>query len=141
MYRMALTMVLSGQEVALRLPIGGDPAFMVGVPFVQNDTVLGAVLIQTKAQIIEGGLMALLPQTVLVAAMARAGELAQGRDPDVDAAWFSNHMRPSVNSVIRIQTAVTEALTDGMTMETEEEEDGEVDVTLEEIKKKDDPEA
>lgn len=78
---------------------------------------------------------------VLVAAMARAGETAQGREPDVDAAWFSNHMRPSVNSVIRIQTAVTEALTDGMTMETEEEEDGEVDVTLEEIKKKDDPEA
>jgi len=67
---LALTMVLSGQEVALRLPIGGAPAFMVGVPFVQDDTVLGAVLIQTKAQIIEGGLMALMPQTILVAAMA-----------------------------------------------------------------------
>ena len=78
---------------------------------------------------------------VLVAAMARAGETAEGREPDVDAAWFSVHMRPSVNSVIRIQTAVTEALTDGMTMETEEDEDGEVDVTLEELKKKDAPEA
>ena len=78
---------------------------------------------------------------VLVAAMARAGEAAQGREPDVDAAWFSVHMRPSVNSVIRIQTAVTEALTDGMTMETEEDEDGEVDVTLEELKKKETPDA
>ena len=67
---MALSMVLSGQEVALRLPIGGDPAFMVGVPFVQNDTVLGAVLIQTGAQIIEGSIMAMIPQTVMVATTA-----------------------------------------------------------------------
>lgn len=67
---MALTMVLAGQEVAMRLRIGGDPAFMVGVPFVQNDTVLGAVLIQTNAQIIEGGLMAMIPQTIMVATMA-----------------------------------------------------------------------
>lgn len=67
---LALAMVLGGQEVALRLPIGGDPAFMVGVPFVQNDTVLGAVLIQTKAQIIEGSVLALVPQTIMVALMA-----------------------------------------------------------------------
>lgn len=66
----ALSMVLSGQEVALRLPIGGDPAFMVGVPFVQNDIVLGAVLIQTGAQIIEGSIMAMIPQTVMVATTA-----------------------------------------------------------------------
>lgn len=67
---MALTMVLSGQEVALRLPIGGDPAFMVGVPFVQNDTVLGAVLIQTGTQVIEGNLMAMIPQSISVAMAA-----------------------------------------------------------------------
>lgn len=67
---MALAMVLSGQEVALRLPIGGDPAFMVGVPFVQDDTVLGAVLIQTGTQVIEGGLMAMIPQTISVAMAA-----------------------------------------------------------------------
>ncbi len=67
---MALAAVLSGQEVALRLPIGGDPAFMVGVPFVQNDTVLGAVLIQTGTQVIEGGLMAMIPQTISVAMAA-----------------------------------------------------------------------
>ncbi len=67
---LALTMMLSGQEVALRLPIGGAPAFMVGVPFVQNDSVLGAVLIQTKAQIIEGSIMAMLPHTIMVATLA-----------------------------------------------------------------------
>lgn len=67
---LALAMVLGGQEVALRLPIGGAPAFMVGVPFVQNDTVLGAVLIQTKAQIIEGSVLAMVPQTIMIALMA-----------------------------------------------------------------------
>lgn len=67
---LALTMVLSGQEVALRLTIGGAPAFMVGVPFVQQDTVLGAVLIQTGAQVIEGSLMSVIPQTVMVATAA-----------------------------------------------------------------------
>lgn len=66
----ALAMVLSGQEVALRLPIGGDPAFMVGVPFVQDNTVLGAVLIQTGTQVIEGGLVAMIPQTISVAMAA-----------------------------------------------------------------------
>ena len=67
---MALAVVLGGQEVALRLRIGGDPAFMVGVPFVHNDAVLGAVLIQTKAQTIESSLMEILPQIILVATMA-----------------------------------------------------------------------
>lgn len=67
---MALAMVLGGQEVALRIMIGGDPAFMVGVPFVQDNVVLGAVLIQTKAQIIEGGMMAMIAQTIMVATMA-----------------------------------------------------------------------
>ena len=67
---MALTMVLTGQEVAVRLRIGGDPAFMVGVPFVQDDSVLGAVLIQTNAQVIEGGLMSMLPHTIMVALVA-----------------------------------------------------------------------
>ena len=67
---MALSMVLAGQEVAMRLRIGGDPAFMVGVPFVQDDAVLGAVLIQTNAQIIEGSITTMIPQTVMVATTA-----------------------------------------------------------------------
>ncbi len=67
---MALSMVLAGQEVAMRLRIGGDPAFMVGVPFVQDDSVLGAVLIQTNAQLIEGSITTMIPQTIMVATTA-----------------------------------------------------------------------
>ena len=67
---MALSMVLAGQEVAMRLRIGGDPAFMVGVPFVQDDSVLGAVLIQTNAQLIEGSITTMFPQTIMVATTA-----------------------------------------------------------------------
>ena len=75
---------------------------------------------------------------VLIAILARAGEAQAGRALDVDAAWFSAHMRPSPVSVMKIQIAVNETLADGMLMETEEEEPGEVDVTLEELKKKED---
>ena len=76
---------------------------------------------------------------VLIAVLARAGEAAAGRTLDVDAAWFAAHMRPSPVSVMKIQVAVNEALADGMLMETEEEDTGEVDVTLEELKKKETP--
>ena len=76
---------------------------------------------------------------VLIAVLARAGEAAAGRTLDVDAAWFASHMRPSPVSVMKIQVAVNEALADGMLMETEEEDAGEVDVTLEELKKKETP--
>lgn len=76
---------------------------------------------------------------VLIAILARAGEAAAGRTLDVDAAWFASHMRPSPVSVMKIQVAVNETLADGMLMETEEEETGEVDVTLEELKKKGTP--
>lgn len=73
---------------------------------------------------------------VLIAILARAGEAAAGRTLDVDAAWFAAHMRPSPVSVMKIQVAVNEALADGMLMETDEEDSGEVDVILEELKKK-----
>ena len=76
----------------------------------------------------------------IVWALARAGEEEEGRTLDVDAAWFAHHMRPSPVAILKVQTAVNEALTDGMTMETEEEDgDAETDVTLEEIKKKGTP--
>ena len=54
-----LARVLQGEEIAIRTAIGGNPAFTVGVPFVQEERVLGAVLIRTKAQTVEssaGGL-------------------------------------------------------------------------------------
>ena len=66
----ALAVVLGGGEVALRVTLGSSPAFMVGVPFVQDGVVQGAVLIQTKAQTIEGGMAELIAQVVLVASMA-----------------------------------------------------------------------
>ena len=66
----ALAVVLGGGEVALRVTLGSSPAFMVGVPFVQDGVVRGAVLIQTKAQTIEGGMAELIAQVVLVASIA-----------------------------------------------------------------------
>lgn len=50
----ALTQVLGGSEISVRAMVDGAPTFTVGVPFVQDGQVLGAVLIQTKAQTIEG---------------------------------------------------------------------------------------
>ena len=77
---------------------------------------------------------------LIVWAMAKAGEEEEGRTLDVDAAWFAHHLRPSPVAILKVQTAVNEALTDGMTMESEEEdEDAEVDVTLEDLKKKGPP--
>lgn len=66
----AMIKVLGGEEVSVRATVGGDPTFTVGVPFVQDNMVLGAVLIQTKAQIIEGGAWELIVQVVLVALAA-----------------------------------------------------------------------
>lgn len=57
----ALTQVLGGSEISVRAMVDGAPTFTVGVPFVQDGQVLGAVLIQTKAQTIEGEAATLLP--------------------------------------------------------------------------------
>lgn len=61
----ALVKVLGGEEISLRTMVNGSPTFTVGVPFVQNDTVLGAVLIQTEVQYIESGIDTLMLQVVL----------------------------------------------------------------------------
>lgn len=66
----AMIKVLGGEEVSVRATVRGDPTFTVGVPFVQDSMVLGAVLIQTKAQIIEGGAWELIVQVVMVALAA-----------------------------------------------------------------------
>ena len=76
---------------------------------------------------------------VIIACLARAGEAEEGRELDVDADWFAHHMRPSPVSIMKITTAVNEALTDGIMMETEDEDDGEADVVLEDLKKKEAP--
>ncbi len=63
----AMTRVLGGEEVSVRVLVNGSPTFTVGVPFVRGDKVLGAVLIRTRAQVVEGDISSLiLPLIILV---------------------------------------------------------------------------
>ena len=64
----ALVRILSGETIRLRSSAGDAPTFTVGVPFIQNDTVTGAVFIQTRAQRIESGLSETLGSIIAVAA-------------------------------------------------------------------------
>lgn len=72
----------------------------------------------------------------ILLALMRQGELLQGRVLDIDRTWLAAHIRPAPARVAAIQVAVLETLSDGLSMETENQEDEEIDVTLEEIKKK-----
>lgn len=49
-----LSRVLQGEEVILRTQVQGASIFTVGVPYVRSEQVLGAVLIRTPAQQVEG---------------------------------------------------------------------------------------
>lgn len=73
----------------------------------------------------------------IILALARQGELLSGRVLDIDRAWLGAHLSPSPKKMAPIQVAVMEALADGLTMEAEQDEDQEVDVVLDEIKKND----
>ena len=70
--REALVHVLGGEEVSVRVLVDGAPTFTVGVPFVRGEKVLGAVLIRTRAQVIEAGLSGMILPLVLVAALLTA---------------------------------------------------------------------
>lgn len=65
-----LRRVLGGEEIELHVILDGNDYFTVGVPFVQNSVVLGAVFMQTPAQVIEGGAEALLLPVAGIAAGA-----------------------------------------------------------------------
>ena len=65
----AFARVLGGEEITVRAMVDGHPTFTVGVPFMQDDTVLGAVLIQTQALNIEGDTWGWLWRVVLIAAL------------------------------------------------------------------------
>ena len=65
-----LRRVLSGEEIDLHVILEGNDYFTIGVPFVQNNMVLGAVFMQTPAQVIEGGAAALLLPVASLAAGA-----------------------------------------------------------------------
>ena len=69
------------------------------------------------------------------AVMANVGEKMNGGTPDITAEWLGMHL--TVTQKTKLQIAAINAMTDGMSMETDDESEGkEVDVTLEEIKKK-----
>lgn len=74
----------------------------------------------------------------MIEILAREGAAVQGNALDIDAAWIKKHMRPG--DLPRAQIAVLEAVSDGMRMESAEgDENEEVDVVLEQIKKKQEP--
>ena len=75
----------------------------------------------------------------LVYCLAQQGELLEGRSIDVDRAWIGAHLSPAPAKAAKVQIAVLTALADGLNMETDDEEKGEVDEVLEEIKKKGTP--
>ena len=72
----------------------------------------------------------------IVTVLARAGEDLEGRTLDVDRRWFGSHISPAPLSVAKVQVAVLNAFAEGFRMEAETEDEGEVDVVLEELKKK-----
>lgn len=66
----ALNRVLGGEQVRLRSVIGGELSFTVGVPFIQNGVVRGAVLVRTNVQTVTGDAETLMRQVVLIALAA-----------------------------------------------------------------------
>ncbi len=64
----AFQRILAGETIRLRSESGEAPTFTVGVPFVMDNAVTGAVFIRTKAQRIEGGLSEILGRIALLAA-------------------------------------------------------------------------
>ena len=70
----------------------------------------------------------------ILLALMRQGAILEGKTLDVDRAWLASHLSPSPMRMAPIQVEVLNALSDGLTMETEED-GGAVDLVLEEIKK------
>lgn len=70
--------------------------------------------------------------------LAENGEKLEGRDIDVDEDWFALRIPANLRKFVTIQLAITETLTDGMSMEAEDDDERsrEVDVVLQEIQKK-----
>jgi len=66
----SMAQVLRGEEIELHVSADGNDYFTVGVPFVQQDVVLGAVFMQTPAQVIEAGAEGLLAPVAGIAAAA-----------------------------------------------------------------------
>lgn len=72
----------------------------------------------------------------MILILAREGEEAEGRTLDIDKKWLGRHLTPSPAKIAKVHVVVLDTLREGLNMETEDEDEGEVDVVLEEIKKK-----
>ena len=68
----AMHKILSGETIRLRSQSGEAPTFTVGVPYMRDGAVAGAVFIRTKAQRIESGLSVILGKIALLAALVLA---------------------------------------------------------------------
>ena len=71
--------------------------------------------------------------------LAEQGARNAGTKLDVDEEWFGSNLPANLKRIVSIRLVVLNTVVDGMHMETEEEEDAEreIDVVLEELKKKD----
>lgn len=65
--------------------------------------------------------------------LAAEGEALEGRELDLDEAWFARRIRPG--ALPSLQISVLECIASGMAMETAAADDGPVDEVLEELKK------
>lgn len=72
----------------------------------------------------------------VAAIMMREGMIVKGIDPDIDETWVKRNMKPGRQ--LGLHAAVLEGITLGMSMENaaDNDDDAEVDVVLEELKKK-----
>lgn len=71
----------------------------------------------------------------LLRILAEQGEALEGRELDIDETWIAR--RIPVGRLPKMQEAVLAAITEGLRMETENAgEDEEIDVVLEQLKKK-----
>ena len=125
-----ITFKAGGRELALAFTLGamdeierrtGDKIDLQNV----KDTVVESVKDRKKL-------------VTVLAVLAAEGEAIEGRLYDGGEAWLNRHMRPGL--LPKAQIAVLEAVTEGMSMESAEgDENEEIDLVLEELKKKQEP--
>ena len=70
--------------------------------------------------------------------LAENGEKLNGRKMDVDQDWFAMMIPANLKKLLSLRFAIVEAITAGMEMESEEDDEHgrEIDVVLQEIQKK-----
>lgn len=69
--------------------------------------------------------------------LAEQGAILEEKPLVENRAWFGSHAPANRDWVVNAHKTIVDTLVDGMSMENEDEDEGEVDVVLEDIKKKD----